>query len=66
MKNTLTTGKQIIRSRNGHVAMRVNTLMTTDQERRVQAGVNDIENMVQVEIEKLASKVLGIEMVGRK
>lgn len=62
MKPTLSTGPQIIRSNHGHVAMRVSTLMTTAQEARIQAGVNEIETMVEAEFEKLASRVLGIEM----
>lgn len=65
MKNTLSTGRQIIRSKNGHVAVRVNTLMTQAQETQFQVGMNNIERMVEAEIEKLSSKVLKIEMAGR-
>jgi hypothetical protein len=64
-KSKLATGRQIIRSKNGHVAVRVNTLMTEAQETQFRAGMNDIEAMVEVEIEKLSSRVLKIEMRGR-
>jgi len=64
-KPTLSTGKQIIRGKRGFVALRIGTLMTTAQEEKLQAGVDEIESMVEVEFEKLSSKVLGIEMVKR-
>jgi hypothetical protein len=59
---TLSTGTQIIRSKNGFVAMRVSTLMTTDQEAQIQVGVDAIERTVEAEFEKLASRVLRVEM----
>lgn len=64
-KPTLATGKQIIRGKHGHIALRVGTLMTTDQEERLQAGVDAIEAMVEAEFEKLSTKVLRVEMVRR-
>jgi ATP phosphoribosyltransferase len=61
-KNTLSTGKQIIRSKSGFIAMRVSTLMTKDQERAIQFMVDELEAKVEAEFTKRASEILGIEV----
>jgi hypothetical protein len=61
-KNALASGKQIIRSKNGLIVVRVSTLITKDHEQRIQELVDELGDRAEKEFMERAGKILGIEM----